>query len=257
MEHQKPGNGAAEQHALLFHAADCPFSIMSVDLEELTKRHSAAAEQFNRREHRNDGVRIASSLSGGLTLLRDCLYARVHDEVRRQIGTDSMLAPVSEEKSERVAKLEIELYQIVVSAVAAIEGGHVHGADDWYLQWLSEFRLGLIHADGRVAKRLAYYLSKTADARRMAFSNILATALPESRRAPLVLFRLVTPAVQIATALAFGDTTTADEWRQQQASCLPAIRDCHLCRGKLLDNGEQCLECGNPLWKFDWLVAAD
>jgi len=57
--------------------------------------------------------------------------------------------------------------------------------------------------------------------------------------------------------LAFGDCPRAIEVRQHQATYLPAIHDCHQCHGKLLENGETCPECGNPLWLFEWLSLVD
>jgi hypothetical protein len=104
---------------------------------------------------------------------------------------------------------------------------------------------------------LSGYLATTPDGRRLKFTNVMAGALAESRRAPLVLFRLFPYAVQIATALAFEDHVLSDAARDQQLHLLPSIRDCHHCRGKLLDNGEECRLCGNPLWKYEWLTAAD
>ncbi len=85
----------------------------------------------------------------------------------------------------------------------------------------------------------------------------MARVVSESRRAPLVLFRLMPLAVEIVTTLAFGDSPKAAQLRNRQTVLLPAILDCHHCRGKLLDNGEQCPECGNPLWQFDWLSSVD
>jgi hypothetical protein len=225
--------------------------------DESAIRRVEAAEDFNCHEDRGDGAQVAGSLRGGLLLLRDCLYGRLHEDVQRRVGLDSMLAPVSEEKTQRIVKLEIELYQIAVSATAVMEHGYVSTKDDWYLQWLSRLRLGPINTDGRVSKRLEYYQSRACDARRLAFTNVLAAAIPESRRAPLVLFRLLQPAVEIVTAIAFEDDALANDARREQLDALPAIRDCHECHGKLLDNGEQCPACGNPLWKFDWLTAAD
>jgi len=72
-----------------------------------------------------------------------------------------------------------------------------------------------------------------------------------------VLFRLVPLAVQIVTALAFGDRDAASQLRKQQRTILPAIADCHECRGKVLPCDRQCPTCGNPLWKYQWLVAVD
>jgi hypothetical protein len=165
--------------------------------------------------------------------------------------------PISEEKSERLAKIEIELFQIAVSAAVARDGDYVDGPDDWYWQWLMRLRLGILKPDTKITKRVHYYLAKSADRGRLAFIDIITRALPEARRAPLVLFRLLPSAIEVATSLAFGDQLRAAEAREHQAVNLPAIGDCHRCRGKLLENGEQCRECGNPLWLFDWLTSLD
>ena len=91
----------------------------------------------------------------------------------------------------------------------------------------------------------------------MAFSNILAAALPEALRAPLILLKLMPLAVQVATAQAFGKSADATQWRREQSNILPAIADCHQCHGELLESGEQCETCGNPIWTFEWLTMAD
>jgi hypothetical protein len=117
--------------------------------------------------------------------------------------------------------------------------------------------LGHVDVDSRAARRIQYYASKSADDQRLAFSNILTAAQPEASRAPLVLLRLVPAAVEIATALAFGKSVDADHWRHEQGEILPSIRDCHRCHGKLLENGEQCPVCGNPLWTYEWLTNVD
>jgi hypothetical protein len=117
--------------------------------------------------------------------------------------------------------------------------------------------LGDFDAASRPARRIAYYVSKPATEQRLAFSNILSVAMPEATRAPLILLRLLPPAVQIATALAFGKSEDALVWRHEQVEIMPSIVDCHRCHGKLLENGEQCTMCGNPLWTFEWLTALD
>jgi hypothetical protein len=226
-----------------------------MDATNLERRRAAAADEFDRHEHRADGQPLVASLGSGLTVLRDALYSRIHEDVIHRVGLDSSLSPLSEEKTERVTKLEIEIYQIAVSALAAAGRGYVSADDGWYGDWLGRMRLGSVNAEGRVAKRLAQYRGQTPDQWRLIFSNILAAALPESRRAPLVLFRLLPSCVEIATALAFDRQQDAGDWRKQQIELLPAIRDCGQCRGRLLDNGVQCRACGNPLWKFDWLTA--
>ncbi|MCC6124903.1 MAG: hypothetical protein IT426_08075 [Pirellulales bacterium] len=85
----------------------------------------------------------------------------------------------------------------------------------------------------------------------------MAHILHEAASAPLVVFRLFPLAVQIVTARAFGDRKTADELRSRQADILPSINDCRHCRGRVLDVGEPCPKCGNPLWTYEWLIAAD
>ena len=133
---------------------------------------------------------MAGSLAGGLTLLRDSLYVRLHDDVERRVGMDSMLSPISLEKAATTTKAEIDLFQAAVSAVTVRRQGYVASGDDWYLNWLTRFRLGRLAEDPRAVKRLSSYLSATPDRQRLTFTNVMANALAESRRAPLVLFRL-------------------------------------------------------------------
>ena len=225
--------------------------------EQFAKRHADAVEEFNRHDNSRDGARVGSSLVAALKVLRDSLYVRVHHDVQNILGADSMFIPVSERKTEALTKTEIELYQIAESAAAAAELGYVGADDDWYLQWLTRLRLGKAQVGQQLLDRLAQYSSKTSDQRRLAFTDVLSRVLPESRRAPLVLYRLLPLSVQIATAVAFDDESTASGIRAQQVEHLPAITDCQKCGGQIVQNGEQCPKCGNPLWKFEWLTATD
>jgi hypothetical protein len=226
---------------------------------EPVERQAWAASEFNRHEGRSDGPTVAASLAGGLNYLRDALYARVHLDVEKKLGVDSMWMPVSEVRAERETKLEIELYQIVESAATVHKHAYVAGSedDDWYLGWLSRLRLGEARAEAECVARIDGYAAKTSDRRRLAFSDVLGDVLPESRRAPLVLFRLMPLCVELVTALAFGDQARAWDARNRQTADLPAIRYCDQCHGEVLENGEHCPGCGNPLWTFDWLTAAD
>jgi hypothetical protein len=229
---------------------------MLMNAQEIVNRCSAAAEEFDHHEHRSDGLQVIEGLCGGLTLVRDAVYARIHADVERRVGMDSMIFPLSEEKSERTTKQEIEIYQIVVAAGAAQAKGYVADGE-WFRDWLAQLRMGHVDANSRAARRFSYYVGKPVNDQRLAFGNILATALPEAGRAPLVLLRLVPAAVQIATALAFGKSADALQWRHEQTEILPSIPDCYRCRGKLLENGEQCTMCGNPLWTYEWLTNTD
>ena len=114
---------------------------MFMNAQEIVSRCSAAAEEFDRHEHRSDGLQVIESLCGGLTLIRDAVYARVHADVERRMGMDSMIFPLSEEKSERTTKLEIEIYQIVVAAGTAQAKGYVADGK-WFRDWLAELRMG-------------------------------------------------------------------------------------------------------------------
>ena len=220
-------------------------------------RLAEAIEQFNRHEGSEDGARVVRSLCAGLGLLRDLFYDRMHFDVEENLGKDSMLVPVSELRTRNATIAEIEVFQVVESAVAASEYGFTKPDGDWYLQWLGQLRLGESLSDPKTFAQIAEYQSKTPDARRLALTDVLLKVLAESRRAPLVLFRLVPLAVHVATAVAFSDHGRASELRGRQIACLPAITDCHKCRGAVMDDDEMCDVCGNPLWRFEWLNVTD
>jgi len=224
---------------------------------ESVERHASAVKEFNKHQHYGDAATVVGSLSSGLDRLRDSFYLRIHRDVERALGVDSMWMPLSEVRAERQTKLEIDLYQIAESAATVRDGDYLTDPDDWYLPWLGRLRLGDAHADVGNAARLSDYARKTTRDRRLAFSDVLGAVLQESRRAPLVLFRLMPSCVEIATALAFGDHARARDARKRQTTDLPAIRYCNQCHGDVLENGEQCRGCGNPLWKFEWLTATD
>ncbi len=214
-----------------------------------------AAKEFNSQTRRSDGDRVAGSLNAGLSLLQECLLSRLYEDVERISGKDSMLMPVSELKARKATNTEIAVYQIAESRVAAEKLGCIGPDDHWYSRWLASLRLGETHVDAGLVDQLTGYLSKTPQQRKLAFTDVLVRVIPDSRRAPLILFELFPLCVQIVTAMALTDHASAFELRRQQLVQQPAIGDCHSCRGQVLENGEQCQACGNPLWKHEWLVA--
>jgi hypothetical protein len=225
-----------------------------MQLDSIIARGSEAARQFDEHERRSDGARLAGSLAHGLSLLRDLMFTRLHDDVERNFGQDSMLMPLSLKDTESLTKLEIELFQIAVAAAEARTRGYVRDAA-WFSQWLARMRLGdagTADAIGQVSK----YLGHDAEKRRLAFSSALVKVLPEANKAPLVLYRLFPYSVCIVTATAFGDSLAAAESRNRQVALLPYIAECHECHGRPLDNGERCPVCGNPLWAYSWLTEA-
>jgi hypothetical protein len=221
--------------------------------EAAQDRLKAAADQLNQAEGRSDGMQVATGLDRGLDTLRRLLYLRLHEDVERLTGKDSMMAPVSEIKAQAATFREIECYQVAESAVAATSAKYVHGALASYTRWLAELRMG--EAAAACKERIEDYARRSAASRRLALGDNLMKVMPESTRAPLVLFRLVPLAVQATTALAFQDARGAARVRQAQRTELPSIADCLACRGEVLAPGQQCPKCGNPLWKYELLTA--
>ena len=171
--------------------------------EELCLSKAEAGQEFNERCRRTDGVTVLENLAAGMIILRDILYFRLHQDVERLVGEDSMYMPVSESRSQRRTKSDIELFQIAESTSAAKDPRS--GVDvDWYLAWVTRYHRSPSPGQGNNAQ-LNSYLGQAPDARRLAFTDVLTKVLPESRRAPLVLFRLFPMAVQLATFLALGD----------------------------------------------------
>jgi hypothetical protein len=224
---------------------------------DLSEALIKSAAEFGRHDDRRDGTMAVRWLDKGLTILRNSLYLRMHQDVERFVGRDSMLTPVSELKSMLLVHQAIEAYQIAESAAAAGQLGYVADPEAWYLDWLAHIRLSERDWTGPIVERTNSYFAKAEDARRSAFIDEMGRLLHESVEAPLVLFRLLPPAVRIVTARAFDDRKTADFLRSQQVALLPSIADCRECRGKVLDGSEQCPKCGNPLWTYEWLTAAD
>lgn len=224
------------------------------------KQYHDSVAQFERLGTGHDATRVIDRLSAGMNLLRDSFYHRIHGDLEDALGRDSMLLPVSPIKSEEKARAEIEIYQIHETVCEIEESRWCPAAaadrlSDQMLDWLVNFRLGEAAGESLVARRLTAYRGKPADERRLLFAAALERAFPEARRAPLIIYRLVGPAAGIHAALAFGDCQRARELRKRQKSLLSSISDCRTCHGEVLDSGEKCLQCGNPFWKHEWLVA--
>jgi hypothetical protein len=202
-----------------------------------------------------DVARVVDSLFLGITRLRDLLLKRVHEDVEQEIGMDSMIAPVSlltEQRQAEKTKLEIEMYAIVIIADEVARGSYVDCPPEWLLDWLFHLRLGSDH-ETLFKQRSKSYRNLSSNDRRLKFLKLLQQAMPESARAPLVLYRLFPRALRIVAAMAFGDAPRALALRSEQCILLPAINDCSQCHGQVLDNEDRCQLCGNPVWEFEWL----
>lgn len=225
----------------------------SMNQENRAQRRAEAVAELEQRTGRSDGARIVGSLDDGLNLLCDLFYARIHVDVEKNFGMDSMLMPVSPIKSEQNARREIVLYQVVETTAMIQAHNYVPSFADWGFTWLAQLRLGETRHTPPAIERQSQY-AKTQERRRL-FANSLQRVMPETSRAPLVVFRLLPMAVAIVTSVAFLDHAAAQEIRKKQIALLPGIGDCQQCRGAVMENGDRCSQCANPLWKYEWLTS--
>lgn len=224
--------------------------------KQQSERQHCAAEELQDHCPDLDSQQIVDSLTAGLTHLRDLLIVRVCEDVERKYGADSMIGRslADMQRQARLAKVEIEAYACIVVNDEVARNGHIDKADPWFLDWMFRLRLGE-SCESVFNKRVDYYKSRTIEERRLKFVSVLQRAIPESTRAPLVLFRLYPRALRILAAVAFGDSLRAQELRAEQIGFLPAISDCHECHGRALDNEDICRCCGNPVWNFAFLLS--
>ena len=68
--------------------------------KDTTDRRDRFAAEFDAHERRHDGRRLVDSLCYGLTELRGLFFTRVHADVERNFGRDSMVMPMSQLASE-------------------------------------------------------------------------------------------------------------------------------------------------------------
>ncbi len=155
--------------------------------------------------------------------------------------------------------MEIDIYSTVLAAEEVQREEYallLEEPQEWFLDWLLPLELEERQSPA-VRRRVQGYLREPTDKRRMLFASILERTLPEARKAPLVIYRLYSRAVRLMVAVGLSETLRAERLRREQINLLPHIADCSSCRGQVLENGESCRACGNPLWRFDWLCSAD
>ena len=93
--------------------------------------------------------------------------------------------------------------------------------------------------------------------RRLAFTDVLMRVLPESRKAPMVLFQLVPLAIQIVTAVAFGDAMRRRNCGSGRNRSCPPSPTVTLATAPCWTTADLCDVCSNPMWAYKWLTAAD
>ncbi|HEY2839774.1 MAG TPA: hypothetical protein VGJ26_11525 [Pirellulales bacterium] len=224
------------------------------DQEPTREQIEQAAQALGAQESRADGAAITSSLMTGLNEIDSLLFDRISSDVEIEFGEDSMLMPVSAMKSGKATRKEIEVYQGVEAAALARGAGMIRD-EIWFANWLAHLRLGDLYDDPLVAQRFTLYRGKSADSRRLTFESLLERSYPEAGKAPVLVYRLFPLAIGIVIAVGFGDHPLAQKLRKQQCELLPNLIECRACHGHLLENGDECRHCGNPLWKFEWLTA--
>jgi hypothetical protein len=224
----------------------------------LLEQRTAAVAAFHERCPHLDAERVVASLSDGLKLLCDLFFARVGHDVEEQGQMDSMLLPAGAMAELRTAlrvHVLIDVYSCVEAADEATDEA-VSNSDSWLEPLLLQLRLG--NSNEPAVREFFDMLNlPEEDQRRRVFASALERRMPQATKAPLVLYRLYPLAVRIVMAVALGDHWRARQLRGEQIKVLPFIADCHACHGQPLDNGETCSRCGNPLWKVEWLSAAD
>jgi hypothetical protein len=222
---------------------------------EKQNRRNTAAGRFEQQTRRPGGAAVVEDLDAGLDLLRDLCYTRIHRDVEHVFGVDSLIEPVSAIKAELETKRQIDIY-LTAEAIAFLRlANYLAAQPEWVATWLSGLRLDAYAEYPGVIDQLQAYLGHAAPERRLDFSTTLERTHAEARRAPLVLYQLLPAAVAIAAAAAFGDAAHCELARSEQRLILPSLSDCRACHGAVLPPGQSCGECGNPLWKFAWLVA--
>ena len=202
---------------------------------------------------------IVGSLWAGLITLRKLFLTRLHQDIDTRFGVDSVWAPLNLLKAKREYRLaaeEIEIYSLLVVVAEAEHSRYAKGDLAWFRDWLLRLRWGDEMNPTALQRMQAYGKHSDGERRRM-FASFLEQALPAATKTPLIIYRLYPRAVRIATCLAFDDALRAREIRNEQISYLPVIGDCHQCHGLPLENGEVCADCGNPLWKINWLCATE
>src|SRR5262245_16003737 len=118
---------------------------------------------------------VADRLQAGLRQLREQLAGRLHVDVERQFGVDSMVAPLS--LSHEVSQLQraadaTDAYSAVVAADEIANRGYVDKPLGWLVDWLIDLRFGDRAASAR--HELAEPYCALADkARRLRFIAVL------------------------------------------------------------------------------------
>ncbi len=148
----------------------------------------------------------AVSLMNGLTTLRTLLMTRLHNDFGSEFGIDSVLAPATAAEGLRQmlhASEEIEAYSLVLVMDEVAHKNYAKGDAEWFRDWLLHLRFGG-EIDSKIIDRMHVYAAQD-DKQRRRFASALEQALPEARKAPLVIYRMFPRAVRITTAVAFGD----------------------------------------------------
>ncbi|MCO6043569.1 hypothetical protein NG895_06585 [Aeoliella sp. ICT_H6.2] len=221
----------------------------------IIQRREQVAQELSQRCPEIQAEVVVDQLDQGLAQLGDALIERIHVDLERETGMDSMLAPLSvdqERRQVRKAQTEADAYACVLIEEEGMRMSCLRQPNDWLLEWAFRLRFGERAAYIQERRRPLYHSLRSRE-RRGRFASLVYHALPECKRAPAVLFRLYSRAARIVTVLAFGDQDRANALRREQCELLAAINDCRECNGRLLPPGQHCAACGNPLWNYRYL----
>ncbi len=147
-----------------------------MSVQDQSPRLAAAAAELAGHGHCHDAGQVVAGLADGLSLLRELFFERMHGDVERIIGYDSMLLGASAVRSEADTHIEIEIYE-VVEAAAEAAAGQFTSDDEWFCHWLARLRLGMAADKPAIAQRFSFYVGKPPDVRRRTFLGTAAAAV--------------------------------------------------------------------------------
>ncbi len=218
---------------------------------DVAARHREAVAAFAQQTGRRDGAAVVETLTAGLELVGRLFL----DRIRGGLNVSDVAVRNDLPNQPELA----ECYRATL-LVEAVESGiqtrryHYLAAEgEWYEKWLALALLGGELPLKQIVTGIAHYGRLSPERRQADLRVSLERRIHAALDAPPVVYRLLTLAVTVITATAFGDQETADSARHLQHTLVPLAGGCGQCHGQILSAGKLCPGCGNPLWRRDWL----
>lgn len=218
-----------------------------------SKRQADATQALEQETGRHDGAQVIAALSAGLELSARLFLDRIRGGLN--VGDTVIRADLARMPALAECYRAVLLVETVESGVQVHHHHYLRVDEDWYEKWLALTLLGGELPLKQIITGIAHYQRLSPDRRQADLRVSLERRVREVLEAPVVVYRLLTLAVTVATASAFGDKETARSARHLQHSLVPQAAQCPQCHGEILPSGKLCSACGNPFWRRDWLGA--